>query len=189
MRVLEWGGESIVEIILREPKGWFSELLHQFILHKEKTEKSHKISGRWENQYLEIEKVPSARIPMRFARNLAKDELGISSIILFESPPNTPNAYRPFWFNVASHGEMTGLHDHANLAALSGVTYLQASENCGDLYFRKEGIADLVVKPEVGKLVVFPPCLRHGVDSNESGEDRISFAFNLFPFPLVQYKL
>ena len=99
------------------------------------------------------------------------------------------NPHPPCWFNVAGVGERTGLHDHAHMSILSAVTYLQAEEDCGDLYFRKAGFDDLTIKPEVGKIVIFPPSLLHGVHPNRSCTERISFAFNLFPFPLVQSEI
>jgi hypothetical protein len=123
---------------------------------------------------------------MRFARDLGKEKLGLSSVILFEALSHSLNPYPPFWFNIAKPNEKTGLHDHAHLSKLSAVTYLQAEPDSGNLYFREEGSADLSIKPEIGKIIIFPPHLRHGVKQNCSSSDRISFAFNLFPFPLVQ---
>jgi ectoine hydroxylase-related dioxygenase (phytanoyl-CoA dioxygenase family) len=58
-----------------------------------------------------------------------------------------------------------------------------ASE-CGDLFFTKGGQDDLAITPEVGKMVLFPSFLKHGVQTNKSNQNRISLAFNLFPFPL-----
>ena len=185
-RLIEWGGYRIAEVFHRDSAEWIDELLKEFLESQSKIKKSHRIGGRWENQYLEIDDIPSARKPMRQARDIGKEKLGISSIILFGPPPGSLTPNPPFWFNVAGKGEITGLHDHAHLSTLSGVLYLQAEEGSGDLYFRKEGIKDLNLRPEVGKMVIFPPFLRHGVHSNNSSRDRISFAFNLFPFPLIQ---
>ena len=64
------------------------------------------------------------------------------------------------------------------------MTYLACEEASGNLYFRIDGEDDLEVSPEVGKIVIFDPSLRHGVHENRSDSERISFAFNLFPFPL-----
>ena len=75
-------------------------------------------------------------------------------MVLFQAPSGYENPHPPFWFNVAG-GERTGLHDHAHMSILSAVTYLQAEEDCGDLYFRKAGFDDLTIKPEVGKIVIF----------------------------------
>jgi len=185
-RLIDWAGYRIVEVFHRDSAEWTDRLLKEFLESQSKIKKSHRIGGRWENQYLEIDDIPSARKPMRQARDIGKEKLGISSIILFGPPPGSSNPYPPLWFNVAGKGEITGLHDHAHLSTLSGVLYLQAEEGSGDLYFRKEGIKDLNLRPEVGKMVIFPPFLRHGVHSNDSSRDRISFAFNLFPFPLIQ---
>ena len=189
MRFIEWAGVRLFESFVEMPRGWATNLLEEFFKHQGSVDKSHKIAGRWENQYLTIDHAPSARIPMRFARNMGKDGLDISSMILFEAPSGSPNPHPPFWFNVAGKGEKTGLHDHAHGSILSAVTYLQAEENCGHLYFRKEGFEDLTIKPEVGKIIIFPPSLLHGVHANHSSTERISFAFNLFPFPLVQSKI
>lgn len=190
VNLINWGGSVLAEVSLNRDDNICENLLKEFFYNKEKVNMSHKIGGRFENQYLKIDDIPSARSPMRIARDLGKNKLGISSLILFEAPPGSPNPHPPFWFNVAAEGEMTGLHDHAHLATLSGVLYLQAQEECcGDLYFRKEGLADLIIKPEVGKMVIFPPFLRHGVHPNLSVNERISFAFNLFPFPLIQDNL
>ena len=185
-RLIDWGGSKIVEVYLNDSGKWISSLLKEFLETQSQAIKSHRIGGRWENQYLEIDQIPSARVAMKKAREVGKEKLGISSIILFGSPPGSLTPNPPFWFNVAGVGEITGLHDHAHLSILSGVLYLQAEEGSGDLYFRKEGINDLNLRPEVGKMVIFPPFLKHGVHSNDSRKDRISFAFNLFPFPLIQ---
>ncbi|HAU59165.1 MAG TPA: hypothetical protein DCW45_02235, partial [Opitutae bacterium] len=40
------------------------------------------------------------------------------------------------------------------------------------------------LEPAVGRIIIFPPHLKHGVRLNESRNERISLAFNLFPFPL-----
>ncbi len=186
---IEWCDQVLLEVWCPDAEKWIEDLMTQFTSNESKVAKSHKIGGRWENLYLEVEDVPSVRIPMRIARDLGKEKLGVSSIVLFDSPSGNPNPYPPFWFNVAAPGESTGLHDHAQSSVLSAVAYLRSNENSGNLYFRKDGREDLQIKPEPGKMIVFPPSLRHGVHPNLSNEKRISFAFNLFPFPLVQAEL
>jgi hypothetical protein len=128
---------------------------------------------------------------MRFARDIGKQKLDVSSVILFEALANSLNPHPPFWFNIAKPTEQTGLHDHAHLSKLSAVTYLQTEPDSGNLYFREEGESDLSINPEIGKIIIFPPFLRHGVKQNCSTKDRISLAFNLFsfPFPLASQYL
>ena len=51
------------------------------------------------------------------------------------------------------------------------------------------GILIKEYQQEVGKIIIFPSSLLHGVHANHSSTERISFAFNLFPFPLVQLEI
>jgi hypothetical protein len=183
-KLFSWGGGKIVEIEIPDWQGWVPILIEQFSQNFEKVKTSHKIGGRWENLYLDIHEVPECRTPIRFARDIGQELMGISSVILFEPLDVQVNPYPPFWFNQAKPGDSTGLHDHAQLSALSGVVYLSCETNAGNLYFHKEGEADLEIMPSVGKLVLFEPWMRHGVRENRSGEIRLSMAFNLFPFPL-----
>jgi hypothetical protein len=183
IETLSFGGKKIVEGRVPNRETWVPRLLDEFDANRKSIEHSHKIGGRWENSYLPVELVPSIREPMRFVREIGKEELGISSVVLFEPLSRTHNPYPPFWFNLAQPGERTGLHDHVNQSRLSAVTYLACEKNSGNLYFRMDGADDLEISPEVGKVVIFDPVLRHGVHENRSGSERISFAFNLFPFP------
>ena len=145
---------------------------------------SHNFRGRWENSYLNIECVPGVREVMRFARELGLKVLNIRSVILLNTQEETQNCNSNFWFNVAKKGEVTGLHDHAANSVLSAVTYLQSEHDSGNIFFRKDGFNDIEVKPEVGRLVLFPSKLKHGVHENKSKKERISLAFNLLHFPL-----
>jgi hypothetical protein len=189
VRTIDWGQDKILESFVPKSDSWIPNLLQEFSDKQTKVRKSHKIGGRWENLYLRVKDVPSVKVPMRYARDLAKRELETSSIILFEAIKQNPDSYPPFWFNIARNGEKTGLHDHARVCNLSAVTYLQACCDSGDLFFRRKGVNDLCIKPEVGKIVIFPPHLKHGVHSNLSSIDRISLAFNLFPFPLIHSEI
>ena len=184
IETLSFGGKKIVEAWVPNRDAWVPRLLDEFNANRKSIERSHKIGGRWENSYLPVDLVPSIREPMRFARDLGRDELKIASAILFKPLPFSPNSHPPFWFNLARSGERTGLHDHADLARLSAVAYLACEENSGNLYFKMDGEDDLEISPEVGKVVIFDPALWHGARENRSDSERISFAFNLFPFPL-----
>lgn len=183
-KLFSWGGGKIVEIEIPEWQDWVPILIEQFSQNFDKVKKSHKIGGRWENLYLDIDEVPECRTPIRLARDIGQEMMGISSVILFEPLDAQVNSYPPFWFNQANPGDSTGLHDHAHLSALSGVVYLSCEANAGNLYFHKEGEVDLEIMPSLGKLVLFEPWMRHGVRENRSDQIRLSMAFNLFPFPL-----
>ena len=188
-KIFSWGGGKIIEIELPGFEDWLPELIEQFEKTRSTAKKSHKIGGRWENLYIDIDEVPAARNPIRMGRDFGLEILEVSSVILFEPLPGSDNAFPPFWFNLAEPGESTGLHDHALLSQLCGVVYLAAENESGNLYFHKEGEVDLEIMPKVGKLVLFEPWMRHGVRENRSNNTRLSMAFNLFPFPLPMKNL
>ncbi|MBT3666104.1 MAG: hypothetical protein HN548_01385 [Opitutae bacterium] len=179
-----FGGDRILTCMVPSYEEIVISLLTKLANEKKNFQFSHQIGGRWENSYLSVDLVPSVRVPMRLARNLVKEKWGISTIVLFEPLAGSNMPHPPFWFNIANVGEKTGIHDHAKLAIISGVVYLQCNSDCGELFFTKNGYDDLLITPEEGKMVLFPSSLKHGVQVNKSAKNRISLAFNLFPFPL-----
>jgi uncharacterized protein (TIGR02466 family) len=87
------------------------------------------------------------------------------------------------------------VHDHPN-CVLSGVYYVQAPADCGDLFFidprdavRMNALpvteynqwtqGKVVYKPIEGRMVIFPSFLLHGVGANMSDQERISISFNV----------
>ena len=95
IRLINWGDSQIAEVFFNDSAKWTNDLLKEFLDARSKAKKSHKIGGRWENQYLGIDDVPSARTPMSQARDIGKEKLGISSIVLFEAPAGSHNSYPP----------------------------------------------------------------------------------------------
>ena len=178
------GTDRILTCMIPQYQEWVPSILKELKAASNQFEFSHQISGRWENSYLEVDLVPSVRTPMRLARDMAKEKLNKSTLVLYQPLPSIHNSYPPFWFNIAKIGELTGVHDHAQFSSISGVVYLKSNLLSGDLYFKKEAEDDLLIIPEVGKMVLFPSHLKHGVHPNQSDDDRISLAFNLYPFPL-----
>jgi uncharacterized protein (TIGR02466 family) len=94
------------------------------------------------------------------------------------------------WMTLTEPGQYAHTHDHG-AADLSGVYYFKTDGNDGDLYFDSP-VAQLkssfifnkssrvFYKPEVGKLILFPGWLEHGVFQNTSNENRISISFNIY---------
>ncbi len=179
-----WEGELILTCMIPNSQDWFSKVILQLEKEKDKFRFSHQIGGRWENTYLSIDLVPDVKFAMSLAREIAKEKWNLSICALYESLPNSYDSNLPFWFNIAEVDERTGIHDHAKLASISGVLYLQCDDKSGNLFFRKENKKDFQIVPKIGKLVLFRSHLRHGVHANNSNRKRISLAFNLFPFPL-----
>ena len=100
------------------------------------------------------------------------------------------------WINIHKPGDMAQEHVHHN-SCFSGVWYLQTNETSGDINWVQEELANFPfsqvprikkvnewntttfhIQPKNGTLVFFPSTLRHGVDVNESKEDRYSLAMN-----------
>lgn len=104
------------------------------------------------------------------------------------------------WVNLSPPGAFNKLHFHPN-CHFSGVYYvsLKAPE-CGSIYFRDPRVAsrmmtyptdkvtdftaeEIRMRPEEGRMYVFPGWLEHGVEENLSDSDRISISFNVAAFP------
>lgn len=103
------------------------------------------------------------------------------------------------WININRKGNYNVVHNHPN-STISGVLWIKTPKNCGSLVFHSPHSysqhillhnVDCVVAenqnyydfyrfcPKEGTIVLFPSDLLHGVEQNESDEDRISIAFNL----------
>ena len=104
------------------------------------------------------------------------------------------------WINIYRRGEQAGAHMHHN-SLLSGVLYLKATEGGGEIVFHRDvqsqvpfpPAIDLDMdafniynckswghKPKTNDICLFPSILSHSVDPNESDEERVSLAFNVF---------
>ena len=145
---------------------------------------SHKINGRWENQYLSIHHVPQLKKIFHFACKVGKKIIGKSLVVPYKEMGLPIDE---FWFNIARPGESTGWHDHKDRSVLSGVYYLKVPDNAGDILFRKrdkDKIVEWNIRSETGKLILFHSNIEHSVTINKSNHDRISIAFNLFSLPL-----
>lgn len=104
------------------------------------------------------------------------------------------------WVNISPPGASNKVHIHPN-CHLSGVYYvsLQAPE-CGSIFFRDPRVAasmlrppigqethftatEVRMRPEEGRMYVFPAWLEHGVEVNRSDRERVSISFNVLATP------
>lgn len=106
------------------------------------------------------------------------------------------NYHLQSWANVSPPGASNKIHYHAN-CHFSGVYYISLkAPECGSIYFRDPRIAsrmmtwpveqlsdftaeEIQMRPEEGRLYVFPGWLEHGVEENRSDRDRVSISFNV----------
>jgi len=103
------------------------------------------------------------------------------------------------WYNINKKGSYNIKHNHPD-SHLSGVLWLKAPSNCGNIVFEsphnfssyveiksysEEFLNDSACdcshhyEPVEGKVLIFPSSLYHKVEPNKSDEDRISTSFNI----------
>ncbi len=104
------------------------------------------------------------------------------------------------WVNISPPGASNKLHYHAN-CHFSGVYYISLkAPECGSIYFRDPRVAsrmmtypvertseftaeEITMRPEEGRMYVFPGWLEHGVEENKSTQDRVGISFNVLAMP------
>tara|TARA_R110002153_G_scaffold40382_5_gene115625 strand:- start:5106 stop:5669 length:564 start_codon:yes stop_codon:yes gene_type:complete len=100
------------------------------------------------------------------------------------------NDYRmESWISLFEHNDYGHVHDHGN-ADISGVYYFQTNQKDGNIVFENPTVQAAMStcvttgswqhKPVVGKLLLFPGYLKHGIMRNESHNTRVSLSFNIF---------
>jgi len=130
---------------------------------------THHFHGRFENTYIDRERLPEIAPVIEFARAAACQQLA------------QPDLHLGYWFNEMHPGQRTSLHAHEELdELLSAVYYCSAPEQSGRLLLH-DGPATISITPTPGMLVIFPPDLPHEVEINHSDATRLSIAFNFGP--------
>jgi uncharacterized protein (TIGR02466 family) len=187
-------------VIYMECDGWeqIKDDLTSWIYNCQHTTKSADISNRggWQSPW------PSTTDPafFRFRDYIVKE--AVSSLTHFEASYTLSG----MWASVNKRGNNNVCHNHPG-SDLSGVLWVKAPENCGNLTFispnnftefalmavaREEFKRDqnyyeaYSFVPKEGAMVLFPAHLNHCVESSQSDEDRISIAFNLELKPLQE---
>jgi len=179
---------SISSITISDKKIDIDIILDEFHNNTDNHTHTHFINNRWENIYIDPQKIPSV--------------LPLLSKIISEAIKEYHHRLKPhqtlviphellgyekneFWFNSALPGESTGVHNHNGKAIVSGVYYLQVPEKSGNVIFIHETKEKLEITAEPGKLIFFPAELDHYVQENKSTKKRISLSFNCYLFPLT----
>ena len=146
------------------------KIIDGFLAHADDavTTKTHFFEGRYENVYIDREKIPEMQQIIEQATEYAAEILAIEQDKL----------QCGFWFNSMNSGDKTIAHTHDDDdELLSGVYYVEAPENSGQLCL---GVGDNQTKidPEGGKMVFFSPNLIHEVSTNLSDHHRLSIGMN-----------
>jgi len=133
--------------------------------------RSHFFGGRFENLYLERDRMP-ALLP------LLDQALACAASIL-ERPAGGLRC--GFWFNRMEPGQSTSEHTHdEHDELLSAVYYVSVSDESGDLVLYDDP-ATVRIAPEAGTFLFFDPALPHAVETNRSPARRLSIGFNIGP--------
>lgn len=165
-----WTAAAIHGGFLAEAEGINRRILTAFAALQEEdfSRRSHFLGGRFENLYLDRERIPELRTV------LGQAEVWAREILDWGSKPLRCG----FWFNAQEPGQSTSEHTHEELdELLSGVYYLSVPEGSGDILLQ-DGRLGMRVTPEAGMYLFFPPNLSHRVETNRSPELRLSLAFN-----------
>jgi len=133
--------------------------------------RSHFFHGRYENLYLEREKIPAVENVLKQAECYAAGLLEMSADQLRSG----------FWINDMGPNAVTSEHDHDDYdELLSGVYYVQVPKDSGELNIVDQ-YSRTIVTPQAGMFVFFAPSVRHSVSVNRSSERRISIGMNFGP--------
>jgi len=94
------------------------------------------------------------------------------------------------WMTLHRKGAFAHTHTHS-YSDISGAYYFKTNGEDGSIYFEnpvKSQVTGFIThridnrlffKPEVGKLILFPGWLDHGVDFNTTDHERVSVSFNI----------
>ena len=130
--------------------------------------KTHLFNGRYENIYLEVDKIPGLEVIINSALENAASILNIKKEKLTSG----------FWLNAMGAGDVTTAHTHDDDdEILSCVYYIKVPEHSGDLIIT-ENNKRTIITPKEGTFVFFSPDTLHEVSKNESSQSRLSIAFN-----------
>lgn len=169
-----------------------NELVSKFVYEqKDANPEGRSVSnyGGWQSQVYSPSHLPTVADVAEDIAYRVRDDMGLNPYTIF----NVDN----MWSNINNQGDSNQVHIHHG-SFLSGVYYVQANENSGDLVFYKDFkdqylkttdteivkhtplSGDVVrYKPKTGRMFVFPGWLPHSVDKCIDNTDRISIAFNI----------
>jgi uncharacterized protein (TIGR02466 family) len=93
------------------------------------------------------------------------------------------------WLTLTKQNEYSHIHNHGDYD-IAGVYYYQTNGKDGDIWFKNPTMIHNTyflghlpqyrnISPEVGKFILFPGWLEHGVQTNTTTNERISFSFNI----------
>lgn len=122
-----------------------------------------------------------------FKHMLAEHIENFCNVVGFEPRPIFE---RKSWLTRNKPGGYTHVHNHT-VSDLTGCYYHKTNGKDGDIFFTNPCLAatssyflqampsNITMPPEEGLLLLFPGYIMHGVQTNQTDEDRISLAFSI----------
>lgn len=152
-----------------------AEALNQLILEQfnraiddPDTRKTHLFEGRYENIYIDRDKIPALSKVLESAKQYVAEISGV----------DRDELRCGFWFNQMQPGQVTIAHTHDDAdEIMSGTYYIVVPEHSGNLVI-KDPYCRTIVTPEPGRFVFFKPDVLHEVTRNESHAMRLSIGMN-----------
>jgi hypothetical protein len=133
--------------------------------------RSHFFGGRYENLYIERDRISAINRVLEQAEEYAHQLISITDCKMRSG----------FWINDMGPNTVTTEHDHDDYdEILSGVYYVQVPQDSGDLVIVDKH-SRTILTPQAGMFVFFAPNVVHSVSRNCSGERRISMGINFGP--------
>lgn len=144
--------------------------------------------GGWHSDFIDVRNIPLFQKALSDAMQAIAKQIGIR--------PNMSMIVNGCWANVNHRGSYNRLHTHPD-SMFSGAYYLKTPEGCGRFVAHdprpQASCITLPIErhtpltspaynhlPQQGEFVIFPSWMPHHVEENQSDEERISVAFNLF---------
>lgn len=129
--------------------------------------RTHLFNGRYENIYIEKQKIPELTQILDFANQCAKQVLELNKDLDIG-----------FWFNDMPPQSVTIAHSHDDDdELLSAAYYIKVPENSGDLVLYNKQ-QKKIITPSEGQLILFNANCLHEVTKNNSEHHRLSIGIN-----------
>ena len=149
----------------------------------------------WDTHYLSDPTFSENAIQRYKLKNFAKElKVHVKKYIKsFKSSQFIPNPYdykiKDSWFALFKRGQYGHIHSHGD-ALISGAYYVNTNGKDGYIFFMcptpsmeihmlYSNPDRVAVLPQVGRLLLFPGWLKHGITTNKTDNNRVTLSFNL----------
>lgn len=170
----DFPADKIHQVVCHECKPLHEAIIKSILdlLDDPDTHKSHFFHGRYENIYIDEEKVPAMKPVLHMILQEAVRLLDTTEEEL----------QMGFWINYMQQDDVTTRHSHDDDdELLSGTYYLQMPKDSGVLLIKQDDQTIEAIEPEAATLAFFHPSAEHEVTVHRSPIPRISLGFNVGP--------